>query len=109
MNRKLILLGLSLAAMWSAAVQADDKVQTKDREQKQVQQTTGREMMTPEERQNQRIKMRSAKTRAEREKMREEHHEEMKERAKEEGKSLPENPPAGGMGGGRGMKGGGNR
>jgi hypothetical protein len=109
MDKRIFLFGLSLAALWAVSAQADDKERVRDKAQtrEQTQLTTGRELMTPEERQQQRMKMRNAKSREEREQMREEHHEEMKERAHEQGKAIPDQPPAGGMG--KGMRGGGNR
>lgn len=66
--------------------------------------TTGRQLMTPEERAEHRKKMRAAKTSEERQKLRAEQHEKMKERAKEQGKTMPDAPPmGGGMGPGSGM------
>ncbi len=67
----------------------------------------GSQIMTQQERAEHRVKMRSAKSREERERIRREHHEEMKKRAKERGAKIPDNPPAqrGGMGPGR-MNGG---
>lgn len=110
MNKSIVLFGLSLAVLWAVSAQADDKERTRDKAQakEQTQLTTGRELMTPEERQQQRMKMRKAKTKEEREQLREERHEEMKERAKEQGKAIPDQPPADGMGGGA-MRGGGGR
>jgi hypothetical protein len=70
----------------------------------------GSQLMTQQERNEYRTKMRAAKTVAEREQIREEHHERMKARAKEQGVTLPDDPPdrRGGMGpGGRGMGSGG--
>lgn len=72
----------------------------------------GSQMMTPQEREEYRLKMRTAKTVEEREQIRREHHERMKALAKERGITLPDEPPArgGGMGPGGGMGyGGGNR
>lgn len=77
----------------------------------------GSQLMTQEERDQFREKMRAAKTAEERELIRKEHHEQMKARAKERGVTLPDEPPArdgsmhrgGGMGpsGGMGPGGGG--
>lgn len=61
----------------------------------------GSQLMTPEERQQYRDRMRSAKTAEEREQIRREHHAEMQARAKGRGVTLPDEPPM--MGGGRGM------
>jgi len=69
----------------------------------------GSQLMTKEEKAQERAKMRTAKTAEEREKIRKEHHESMQERAKERGLTLPDDPPArvGGMGSGGGSMGGG--
>jgi len=72
----------------------------------------GSQIMTQQERNEHRAKMRAAKTPEEREQVRKEHHERMKERAKSQGVALPDEPPArgGGMGsGGGGMGPGGGR
>jgi hypothetical protein len=58
-------------------------------------QVHGRDLMTEEERLEQRRRMQDAETWEERERVREEHHEQMKERARERGVELPEQPPAG--------------
>jgi len=64
----------------------------------------GYQLMTPEERQAHRIKMRSLTTTQEREAFRLEHHQTMQERAKARGVTLPEAPMPMGMGrGGMGM------
>ena len=65
----------------------------------------GSQIMTQQERNEQRAKMRAAKTPEEREQVRKEHHERMQERAKAQGVTLPDQPPAGG--GGMGTGGGG--
>lgn len=65
----------------------------------------GSQLMSQQERIEQRDKMRAAKNAEEREQVRKEHHERMKERAKERGVALPDEPPA--KGGGRGPGGGG--
>ena len=68
----------------------------------------GSQLMTPDERQQYRQKMHSAKTPKERDELRRQHHAQMQERAKERGVSLPEQPPARGrMGGGMGGPGAG--
>jgi hypothetical protein len=72
----------------------------------------GSQLMTQQERNEYRGRMRAAKTDEERAAIRAEHHQQMVERAKERGQNLPPEPPAqrgmmrGGMGGG-GMGGGG--
>jgi hypothetical protein len=74
-------------------------------------QVYGSQLMTQQERAEQRTKMRAAKTAEEREQIRKEHHERMNERAKERGVTLPDEPPArgSGMGAGGGMGSGGGR
>lgn len=124
MNKKVMLLELAVATFLSGGIAlADDQfrgnggdqyqAQNNERDQYQGQkrQTVGRDMMTPEEYQDHRTKMRSAPTKDERAQVRADQHEKMKQRAEEQGKSLPENPPAGGMGGemGGSMGGGGKR
>jgi arginine/ornithine N-succinyltransferase beta subunit len=91
--------------------QAQDKDQTKDRDQIRDRDIYGSQLMTNEERNQYRTRMRSAKTDQERERIRAEHHERMKVRAKERGVTLPDTPPArgGGMGPGGGMGKGGGR
>lgn len=71
----------------------------------QQQQIYGSQLMTQQERNEYRTKMRAAKTAEEREQIRKEHHERMKERAKAQGLTLPDEPPA--RGGGVGSGGGG--
>lgn len=67
----------------------------------------GSQLMTEQERQQFRDRMRSAESASERERIRREHHERMKARAKEKGVSLPDEPPMQGMGRGPGMGSGG--
>lgn len=79
----------------------------------------GSQMMTEQERVEQRERMRNANSSEERERIRAEHHERMKARARERGVTLPDEPPmdgrgagkgagmGGGMGGGMGPGGGG--
>ncbi|UUC91647.1 MULTISPECIES: hypothetical protein [Comamonas] len=70
----------------------------------------GSQLMTEQERNEYRIKMRAAATVQEKEQIRKEHHERMKERAKAQGIKLADEPPVrgGGMGpGGMGPGGGG--
>jgi hypothetical protein len=69
----------------------------------------GYQLMTPEERQAHRIKMRSMTTAQEREAYRLEHHRAMQERAKARGVTLPEAPMPMGMGMGRGNMGPGQK
>ncbi len=98
-------------------LQSPDKDQTRDedrlrsRDQATSRQIYGSQLMTRQERNEYRIRMRAAKTVEEREQIRKEHHERMKERAKERGVTLPDEPPVrgggtgpgGGMGPGNGM------
>ncbi|GAB4513553.1 MAG: hypothetical protein Tsb0026_18320 [Sulfuricaulis sp.] len=110
MKRTLIYAAL-LAAMlpaWGSAAYAAD--QDRDRLQKQDQardqdQIYGSQLMTQQERNEYRNRMRAAKTQQEREQIRKEHHEQMKVRAQEKGMTLPDEPPARGrgMGPGKGM------
>ncbi|MFA6971727.1 MAG: hypothetical protein WC208_10045 [Gallionella sp.] len=103
MSKKTTLSALGFALFFSAGnALAADQVAAQGREQ--VQQTTGRQLMTDEERNEQRAKMRSATSSEEREKVRAEHHEKMKQRAKEQGATIPDKPPVrgSGMGGGQG-------
>ncbi len=78
---------------------AQDKIPSRD--------IYGYQLMTPQERNEYRAKMRAAKTAEEREAIRAEHHAAMSARAKERGVTLPEQPPA--RGGGMGPGGGGRR
>jgi hypothetical protein len=88
---------------------AEEKAQAPKQEQEQI--IYGSQLMTQQERNEYRTKMRSAKTAEEREQVRKEHHEAMKERGKARGVALPDEPPVrgGGMGPGRGMGPGGGR
>jgi hypothetical protein len=85
-----------------------DKDQTKSKVQDQDR-IYGSQLMTKQERNEFRNRMRSAKTAQEREQIRAEHHESMMVRAKERGVTLPDDPPArgGGMGPGGAMAPGG--
>ena len=93
--------------------QTKDQIQDKTQDKTQDQTRTrdrifGSQMMTQQERNEYRARMRSAKSLQEREQIRAEHHERMKVRAKERGVTLPDDPPArGGMGPGSGMRPGG--
>lgn len=70
----------------------------------QQEQIYGSQLMTQQERNEYRAKLRAAKTVQERERIRKEHHEQMKARARAHGMTLPDEPPAkgSGMGGGKG-------
>lgn len=84
---------------------AQDKDQTRTQDQLRDQDIYGYQLMTQQERNEYRNRMRAAKTLEERERIRNEHHEQMKVRAKERGVILPDEPPA--RGGGMGPGGGG--
>ncbi len=83
-----------------------DRDRMMDREHMQDKDIYGWKLMTTEEREAYRERMRAAKTMEEREQIRKEHHEEMKKRAKEKGVTLPDEPPPRGMGKGMGPGGG---
>jgi len=99
-----------------AAVATGISLPTLAQDQTRAQDIYGSQMMTVQERNEYRNKMRAAKTAQERERIRAEHHERMKVRAKERGMTLPDEPPAGrgpgmgpGPGGGMGPGGGGRK
>ena len=75
--------------------QAQQKMQDKGQKPELI---YGSQLMTREERTEYRAKMRSLKTKEEREALRMEHHQQMQERAKAKGKTLPDMPPAQGSG-----------
>lgn len=106
----LVATGVALPILAADQTRAQD--QTKAQVQIRDQDIYGSQMMTVQERNEYRNKMRAAKTAQERERIRAEHHEQMKVRAKERGMTLPDEPPAGrgpGMGpGGGGMGPGGS-
>lgn len=112
MKKTLMVSALATALSLSTGFAlAADQVPAKEKAQTQ-EQIYGSQLMTQQERAEQRDKMRAAKTAEEREQIRKEHHERMKERAKERGVTLPDEPPARGsrMGsGGGGMGSGGGR
>lgn len=115
-SRKLLVAAVlaTIAGPVLAADQARDQDQLRTQDQIRDQDIYGSRLMTVQERNEYRSKMRAAKTVQERDRIRAEHHEQMKVRAKERGVTLPDQPPAGrgpGMGpGGGGMgPGGGGR
>jgi hypothetical protein len=79
--------------------QLEAKKQAQSREQ-----IYGSQLMTQQERNEYRDRMRTAKSQQERDQIRAEHHARMQDRAKERGVKLPDTPPAkgAGKGGGRG-------
>lgn len=108
MLKKMMLLSVIIGAMTFSLAIAGAAEQERAQDQKQIQsqeQIYGSQMMTPQEREEYRLRMRTAKTLEEREQIRKEHHERMKAVAKERGMTLPEEPPA--RGGGMGSGGGG--
>jgi len=112
MKKSLVFLAV-LGLLPGASFAADEAQQQSQVQQQSRQRIYGSQLMTPEERAEYRSKMRSMKTREEREALRREHHEKMQERAKAKGMQLPDMPPAGmgggmgpGMGGGMGPGGG---
>lgn len=100
LKQKLIMSALTGALALSSCL----TLAAADQERTQQKQVYGSELMTEQEQEEHRSKMRAAKTDEEREKIRSEQHQRMKERAKERGMTLPDQPPVrgGGMGpGGR--------
>ncbi len=98
------LLALLIAAT-SGAWAEEPKTPVKEQAKTQTQQQEpiyGSQLMTQQERNAHRAKMRAAKTDQEREQIRLEHHKQMQERAKERGVTLPDVPPASGKGMGPG-------
>lgn len=96
-----IAIAIPLAGIVSAAY-AQTAVQSQTQER-----IYGSQMMTQQEMNEYRERMRLAKTDAERERIRAEHHERMKERATARGVTLPDQPPAKAGGGGMMGPGGG--
>jgi hypothetical protein len=97
MKHSITIIGMAAAMLLSVgAATADDSA------------VYGWQLMTKQERVQYREKMRSLKTRKEREAFRREHHAQMQERARERGVKLPDQPrPRGnGMGQGQGQGGG---
>ena len=116
------LTGVLAFAAASALAADQDQLRTQDQDQtrdltqdktqdqlKTQDQIYGSQLMTEQERNEYRNRMRSAKTVHEQEQIRAEHHKSMQVRAKERGVTLPDKPPAkgGGMGPGGMSPGGG--
>lgn len=105
----------ALALPAQAADPAPQRDQTRDQTQLRDQDIYGYQLMTAEERNAHRTKIRTASSAEERERIRKEHHTQMQIRAKEKGVTLPDEPPsnrgpgAGPGGGGMGPGGGGGR
>ena len=77
------------------------QIQTMEQEQ-----MYGSQLMTEQEREEYQMRMRTAETAEDRERIRNEHHEQMKERAQNQGVSIPNDPPDRGMRRGMGSGGG---
>jgi type II secretory pathway pseudopilin PulG len=108
MSRKILFLALAGTLLLGAAPglasdQQRSQEQTRLQEQDQI---YGSQLMTREEQNEYRAKMRAATSAEERERIRYEHHEQMEERAKQQGLHLPDDPPKQGMGRGLGSGGG---
>jgi hypothetical protein len=98
--KKLRLMVLAAVVGVSANVamaQASAPAQTKAQAQERI---YGSQLMTEQERNEYRLRMRELKTEAERLQFRTEHHARMQERAKERGMTLPDEPPMQGQGAG---------
>lgn len=97
--KRVVLFSLLLAATPLVMAQTQDQTRTRaqDQSRSQVQDRTqtriyGSQLMTPAERATYRQRMRSANTRAERNRIRAEHHKQMQKRAKARGLKLPDMP-----------------
>lgn len=86
----LLPTGLVLAAEQE---QERERIQAEEHEQ-----IYGSQLMTEQERNKYRARIRAAKTQEERQEIRMQHHEQMRLRAQEQGLSLPETPPLKGGG-----------
>jgi len=100
----MVVLALLFGTVWFFPAQVGAQEQQRLREQEQLQlqereQVFGWQMMSDDERQAYRQKMRQLETERERETYRLEHHEMMRERARQMGLTLPETPGPHGQGG----------
>jgi hypothetical protein len=95
------ILAASLAGAPSTYAQSTSRDQARTQTQEQI---YGSQLMTQQEMNEYRERMRLAKTEQEREKIRADHHARMQDRAMQRGVKLPDGPPAksGGMGPGGG-------
>ena len=103
--KRISIVALTLSLCMAGVVPAHAADQTRDQDRTQLQDQDriyGSELMTRQERNDYRNRMRTLKTQQEREAFRLEHHKQMQERARAQGKTLPDMPPAG-MGPGSGM------
>ena len=109
LNRLIVLstLATSLSLLTGGALAADP-LPTPEKTQVQKQEKIyGSQLMTQQERNEHRTKMRAAKTADDRDMIRKAQHDAMKERAASRGVTLPDEPPVRGGGGGMGPGGGG--
>lgn len=101
-NLAWLALAAAICMMPGASVSvAAEQAQTQQKAQSKAQKPEviyGSQLMTAEERAEYRARMRSLKTKEEREALRMEHHQKMQERAQAMGKTLPGMPPAQGGG-----------
>ena len=106
------IMAAAAMAMTAAEVSRSAEPQPTKPAAKKAQPIYGSQLMTQQERDEYRAKMRAAKTPETREAVRAEHHKAMQERAKERGVTLPDQPrtgsgpgksPGAGMGPGTGM------
>lgn len=117
MKKSLVITAIATFLVLSnGSVIAEEKAMSKDKLQTTTQETVrGSQLMTQEEREEFRNKMRSATSAEERQKIQKEHHERMRARAKERHLKMSEEPPFDGMRGnmrdgtGAGMGQGGGR
>ncbi|HEY9050915.1 MAG TPA: hypothetical protein VIQ03_05180 [Gammaproteobacteria bacterium] len=102
MMKSLFVITALTGALMLTPVTGFSADQQKDQMRDQV---YGSQLMTDQERNEYRNRMRTAKTDEERQRIRNEHHERMKIRAQEQGVTLPDEPPMSGkgMGSGPGM------
>jgi hypothetical protein len=103
-----VACALTLALLSPGVALSADKMTLPEPTQIQdLEQIYGSQLMTQQERDEFRARMRAAKSIEEQEQIRAEHHERMKERAKAQGITLPDMPPPRGGGmmdpGGKGM------
>ncbi len=108
LNRLLVVstLTTALSVLTGGALAADPlPIPEKTQVQKQ-EKIYGSQLMTQQERNEHRTKMRAAKTADDRELIRKAQHDAMKERAASRGVTLPDAPPVGGGRGGMGPGGG---
>jgi hypothetical protein len=98
-NSTLLLSGVAGAVLFGAVTISALPAAAQSQAQERI---YGSQMMTEQERNSYRDRMRSAESTQQRERIRAEHHEQMRQRAKERGVTLPDDPPAQGMGKGLG-------